>query len=1114
MLTLVAAVAIGQTTANHVLWQIGDRDGSDAEFALAPDKYRQYRDDPVFVVGASQPSVWPYVLPGPDDAWAGSRQHLCRVVFGLKSKPKNGQCRLTAQFLETHYASPPRLALYVNRRQVAAWQAPAGNSDDALFGHPERGRSATFTATVAAESLREGVNTVDLQNESGSWAVFDSVAFEGPPELNLGSVPNQLFVDSGSEEQAVLRTPRGPRQVVEVRVTNIGKPGRLVVSGRGVDQQSIPVGSGSQSIRLLVRRVSQPRTLSVTLSLNGDSMKQRLEIKPVRAWTVYLMPHSHLDIGYTDYQPVVEAMHRRNLFDALYLDKETATFPHDARVRFNAEGTWILDNLEQKNTKAEFDHVVKAIRTGTIDCSASYCNTLTALMRPEELVRSYEFAQHLKNAYGISLTTATQTDIPGMTWGAVSAMAEAGVKQLILMPNPSDRIGGVLRAWQDKPFYWISPSGDKKVFVWETASYGVGHGLRGFNGDRTKMFRTKDPTKGFIDSYIFPRLRQLSTDGYPYSVLALPWSGTDNFPVDADVPYAVRAWNERYVVPRVETKTFTEACEDFQARYAAKIPRYSGDLSPYWEDGAGSSALETAMNRASVDRLVQAEALSAMNGATVGASALFHRAWSNAILYSEHTWGAWNSISQPDADNVKEQWEFKSGFALQADEASRSLLINSEPPSSRDVGVFTVTNTCSWTRTDLVTLTSSQSRQGDRVVNTAGEPQPSQRLDCGDLAVLVQNIPAFSSVTFRVAKGSASCGSRASATPGSMESSVWDIQIDRPTGTIKRLLNRQLNRDFASAHGPWYLNQYLYLLGTDLNNIQTATNCRVQVLEKGPLVSEIQITSDAPGTRGLTSDIRIVSGLDRVDIANTLDKTDVRAKEGVHFAFPFQIPNGQVRIHTPWAVIRPDKDQLAGSNKNWFNTQYYVDISNQTYGVTWSSLDAPLMEVGAVSANLLGGVGNPSDWRQKVGPTQTLYSWALNNHWHTNYRASQSGLLTFRYSLFAHGAWDPSESYRFGVGLAQPLIVTEGEGSIEEPLLTLKDPSVVVSSLKPSADGKAVIVRLWGASGQSRPVRLQWREGAVRSVSLTDLSERPLKPCSSPLIVPGWGILTLRAERA
>ena len=54
------------------------------------------------------------------------------------------------------------------------------------------------------------------------------------------------------------------------------------------------------------------------------------------------------------------------------------------------------------------------------------------------------------------------------------------------------------------------------------------------------------------------------------------------------------------------------------------------------------------MNRAAAERLTQAETLFAMLPPKTYPAEDFYEAWRNVILYDEHTWGAHNSISQPD----------------------------------------------------------------------------------------------------------------------------------------------------------------------------------------------------------------------------------------------------------------------------------------------------------------------------------------------------------------------------------------------------------------------------------------------------------------------------------
>ncbi|MEI2723562.1 MAG: hypothetical protein V9H26_08490 [Verrucomicrobiota bacterium] len=58
------------------------------------------------------------------------------------------------------------------------------------------------------------------------------------------------------------------------------------------------------------------------------------------------------------------------------------------------------------------------------------------------------------------------SDVPGYTWGTVTAMAHAGIRYFNTAPNYFDRIGTILREWENKPFWWVGPDGQSKVLVW------------------------------------------------------------------------------------------------------------------------------------------------------------------------------------------------------------------------------------------------------------------------------------------------------------------------------------------------------------------------------------------------------------------------------------------------------------------------------------------------------------------------------------------------------------------------------------------------------------------------------------------------------------------------
>jgi alpha-mannosidase len=264
------------------------------------------------------------------------------------------------------------------------------------------------------------------------------------------------------------------------------------------------------------------------------------------------------------------------------------------------------------------------------------------------------------------------------------------------------------------------------------------------------------------------------------------------------------------------------------------------------------------------------------------------------------------------------------------------------------------------------------------------------------------------------------------------------------------------------------------------------------------------------------------AGADFIEIINTVDKKRIEArdykareaKESVNFAFPFNVPGGQIELDVPFGVVRPDEDQIAGSCRNWFTVSRWAEVANDDFGVTWVTLDAPLVEVGGITATLLNSQTNPDVWRKKVGPTQKLYSWAMNNHWGTNYRAYQEGPVVFRFILRPHrGPANPAEATRFATAFSQPLLVTGARGAnpSEEALFRLTPEDVVVSGLKPSDDGRALIVRLFNASAREQSARIDWRH-KPRSVRFSDTSEKAGERVQEPISMPAYGLKALQVE--
>ncbi|NOX55836.1 MAG: hypothetical protein GXP27_15620 [Planctomycetes bacterium] len=556
---------------------------------------------------------------------------------------------------------------------------------------------------------------------------------------------------------------------------------------------------------------------------------------------------------------------------------------------------------------------------------------------------------------------------------------------------------------------------------------------------------------------------------------------------------------------------------EFERRYGDRLPEVRGDFTPYWEDGAASSARETALARNASERLVQAETLWALLDPAHFPDADFYTAWRNVILYNEHTWGAYCSITKPDSQLTRDQWKIKQAFALDADRQSRELLRRATARrrgSNKPVTAVDVYNTCSWPRDDVIVLPKGMARPGDTVQTPDGRPVPSQRLADGRLAFLARSVPPLGAKRFVLKAGAARPAGQAKARGRRLTTSALEVEVDGDTGAIERLVWKPAGIDFAGGAQRRGLNTYHYVPSRDPKTAQSLTGgVTVRVEDAGPLVASLVVESPAPGCRKLTRRLCVVDGLPFVFITNVVDKKPVRTPESVHFGFDVNVPDGVMRLDIPWAIIRPEKDQLPGACKNYFSVGRWIDVTNRTVGLTCAVVDAPLAEVGAIRVDVSKPL-EPSAWLKHLDPTQTFFSYVMNNYWETNYKADQEGPTVFRYALQPHGPFDPAQCVKFGIERSQPLVVVPANPDVpvRGSAVRVEPASVIVTSLKPSRDGRALIVRLRNVSDQPVQARLSWLDPKPASLAICDPFEEPAAPVTGFVQLAPKGIVTLRAE--
>jgi len=822
-------------------------------------------------------------------------------------------------------------------------------------------------------------------------------------------------------------------------------------------------------------------------------------INPAREITFYLIPHAHVDIGYTTLQTEVEKKHWDNYEKAIKYSKESANFGKDAVFKWNVEVLWAvksyLENFPEKR-KDFFD----AVKKGWIGLDADYANVMTALCRPEELYHLVSYSNELEKEIGIKIESAMISDIPGYTWGIVQAFADNGIKYFSVGPNEFDRIGNTLKAWGDKPFYWISPSGKEKVLIWL-----AGKGYSWFHHWRL----TRDDV-----SPIAKYLDELDEENYPYDIVHVRYNiGGDNGFPDSSLSEFVKQWNDSHVTPKFKVATNEQMFKDFEAKYSDVIPKYSGDFTPYWEDGAGSTAKETSMNRNSAELLNQLEILYSLFDKENFPKKEFDEAWKYVLLFSEHTWGAWNSISDPEIDFVTGQWEIKKYYAIKADSIAQKLLkdLANKTDPDKPIDHFYVCNSSSWERSDVVRIPKSKQVTGTSIIDEDSNPVPIQKLTNGDLVFTALDIPPLGFKEYKFVKDNKN-ETKNSPLNNTLSNKYYTLSFDKDNYAIKFLGQTGNNFNFVDTSNRITLNEFIH---TEKNAEDPTYSHNVELVdyENGPVLKSILIKAEAEGCNDLFQEVNLFNNVDKIEIVNTIDKTKNYEKESIRFAFPTNIENPVSRIDLAWAVIQPEKDQLVGSNKNYFTAQRWIDISGNKNGFTLATIDAPFIEFGGMNAE--AWMSNPDkEWFSKTSSSSLCYSWAMNNSWHTNFKASQEGLVSFRYAIKVHNKFDYLSVYKFGLENSQPLHIIYNDNTIKRysPIVKLDSiSSIVITTIKPSKDGN-LIIRIFNPTEKKNSTNLITKNVDRTEFYISNGDEEEIKQISDKVNLDPFEVVTLKLK--
>lgn len=1108
--TLYSLQSSQQDDSGNCVFRLGVFDGSSAEFAQGRPK-----GEVRYVVGQSATAK----------NWYASQQAILSEEVATAK-----QHEVSPRSIEFQIASAPasayrlKVSLLFERQSIPALQVTINGKVGMYYPHPQIDSrmgdtgaaynpvysNADISFVFPGSFLHRGLNTITLQAVEESVEAVPGIGFTyDAVELDrMGAESTDLNSSSRIEPTVFFRKhDNGLFELVDVTVrsTHGLRPEdsvSLVLDGKKHQKQiGVSRDFGEAKVLFEVDEFPAQSLAQVSWHVGGASGRAEQKIDPQKKWTVFMVPHIHLDVGFTDYQSKVAVVQARAVDEAIDFLAQHPDF------RFSLDGEWSMEQFLKTRTAEEQKRAIAAIQKQKLYVPGQYADLLTGFPTAETLVRSLYPSANFSREFGTPFNYANITDVPSYSWSYASILAAAGIKDFAAGANNHRApvlIQGHLN--EHSPFWWKGPDGQKVLF-WYSRHYEQMSTLFGL-----------PPVLAAGDDTIPVFLQQYEHPDYRASAVIIFGTQVENYDLFPEQAVLADKWNAKWAYPRMEYSGFHDALETIRQQFGDNIPTYSGDGGPYWELGIASDAYYVAMERASESRGPSAEKLSTIASlidprVAVDKAALDDM-WTNMILMDEHTWDSSNSVSDPASSEATEQLAIKDSFAIRArasvDSLMRAGMATLAGSISAGANSLIVFNTLNWPRSGLVEF---DLRKGQELSDpSSGSVVPVQIVreenDLNRVRFVAQDVPALGYKVYRLRASIAPMTRSAPLKSTVLESPYYRVELDTASGAVRSIYDKDLHRELVDQGSSYRLGQYLYV--TDANpannqhmtwyrgkldlQIHPAHNGKILAVTRTPYGWEAQMESTATNTPTIATSIRLFEREKKIEFVEDIEKDKVSTKEAVYFAFPFAVNHPQFKYELQTASMDPSKDMYPGAGHEWFSVQHWVSVQADGISASVLPLDVPLATLGDIDRG---------QWLDAFGERRaTIFSFAMNNYWEDNYLGSQGGKFQFRYVVTSASSTNEGQLSRLGWEEVTPLEfdeITHQDKALNQPHLLdggqasfaqIDDPNLLLDTWKPAEDQNGTILRFLDLGGQTRSVTVRLPAFRLISAWQTDAVER------------------------
>lgn len=840
-------------------------------------------------------------------------------------------------------------------------------------------------------------------------------------------------------------------------------------------------------------------------------------LKPViQQATAHLTGNSHIDAAWLwPWSETVDVV-KRTFGTALQLMNEYPRYTYTQSAA--AYNEWIAEKYPEMN-----DQIRQRIKEGRWEIvGGMWLEPDLNMPDGESLVRQLLLGKRFyKQQYGVDVRIGWNPDSFGYNWQLPQIYKKSGMDYFVTQKM----------TWNDtnklpfKLFWWQSPDGSK-VLAYFPHDYA--------NGDLSPLRLSEDIATARQQSPGMLEMMDLygvgDHGGGPTRAIldeGVHWMQPDQVVPHTEFGLAQTYFTavEKKINPDSPVWNYTTIAQGNTqlpppATGMISIPTWKDEMYFEYHRGVMTTQSNHKRNmRESEEWVLNAEKYSSLAWLVGGQypQAQLNEAWKKVLFNQFHDLGAGSGIgviykdAQRDYDQVRWATNEASSNAL------RTLSSDIDTRVKEGVPIL-VFNPLAWPRTGLVTVDAQLPSAATTisVLDSKGRVLPSEILthdaktNTYHLLVKAEDVPSLGYEILRVVPGSRPFPSDLKADGLTLENAALKLSVDPHTGCITSLYDKKARfetlapnacgnqliafQDTPKDYDAWNIDANFEDNPTPLDKADS-----VELIEHTPFRAVIRVTRAWQNSKFI-QDIVLTTGADQVDIVNDIDwhETHVLLKA----AFPLAASSENATYEIPYGTIQRPTTR----NNSWEKAKFEVpamrwaDLGNTSNGFS-------LINESKYGYDAKGNVLRLSLLRSPTWPDPE----ADRGHHH------------FTYALYPHaGTWQQALTVRHGYEYnykltAQQVLAHSGSLPATHSYVSVDSDGVVLTAVKKSEDGNALVFRLYDWSGKDSSVALSLPPGAT-TVTLTNLMEqpdgKPLELRSGQVTAPvhPYEIVTIRAD--